>query len=89
MIGTVWQLNSRRIGESRKMMTAVVGDGTGEIQMNWFNPYVERQLHIGHALTSSAARSTVIAADCRSAIPYLSRSTACRLTQGGWCPSTP
>ena len=31
----------------------MVGDGTGEMQMSWFNPFVERQLHTGHAYAFS------------------------------------
>jgi ATP-dependent DNA helicase RecG len=53
VIGTVWDLKSRTIGEDRRLVTAVVGDGTGEMQMTWFNPYVERQLHTGHAYAFS------------------------------------
>ena len=49
IIGTPWKIESRIIGEGRKMVTAVVGDGTGEIMMTWFNPYIERQLQHGHA----------------------------------------
>jgi ATP-dependent DNA helicase RecG len=49
VIGTVWSLQSRLMGDNRKMVTAVVGDGTGEIQMTWFNPFVERRLHTGRA----------------------------------------
>jgi ATP-dependent DNA helicase RecG len=51
VIGTVWSLESRLVGENRKMVTAVVGDGTGEIQMTWFNPFVERRLRSGRAYT--------------------------------------
>ena len=53
VIGTVWDIKSRTIGEDRRMLTAVVGDGTGEIQMTWFNPFIERQLHTGHAFAFS------------------------------------
>ena len=53
VIGTVWDLRSRTIGEDRRMVTAVVGDGTGEMQMTWFNPFVERQLRTGHAYAFS------------------------------------
>ena len=53
VIGTVWDIKSRVIGEDRRLVTAVVGDGTGEMQMSWFNPFVERQLHMGHAYAFS------------------------------------
>lgn len=53
VIGTIWDVKSRTIGENRKLTTAVVGDGTGELQVTWFNPFVERQLHIGHAFVFS------------------------------------
>ncbi len=53
VIGTVWDIKSRTLAEDRRMVTAVVGDGTGEMQMTWFNPFVERQLHTGHAYAFS------------------------------------
>ena len=53
VIGTVWGIKSRIIGEDRRMVTAVVGDGTGEMEMTWFNPFVERRLHTGHAFAFS------------------------------------
>lgn len=53
IIATVWHLKSRTIAEDRKLVTAVVGDGTGEMQMTWFNPFVERQLRTGQAYTFS------------------------------------
>ncbi len=48
VIGTIWDIKSRSIGDDRKMVTARVGDGTGEMQMTWFVPFIERQLHVGH-----------------------------------------
>ncbi|MCX7706717.1 MAG: DNA helicase RecG, partial [Anaerolineae bacterium] len=53
VIGTVWEVKSRPIGEERRLVTARVGDGTGEMEMTWFAPFVERQLHIGHAYAFS------------------------------------
>ena len=53
VIGTVWSLQSRLVGDNRRMVTAVVGDGTGEMQMTWFNPFVERRLRTGRAYTFS------------------------------------
>ncbi len=53
VIGTVWEIKSRPIGEERRLVTARVGDGTGEMEMTWFTPFVERQLHIGHAYAFS------------------------------------
>jgi ATP-dependent DNA helicase RecG len=53
VIGTVWGIKSRIIGEDRRMVTAVVGDGTGEMQMTWFNPFVEHRLRTGHAYAFS------------------------------------
>ncbi|HEX9116450.1 MAG TPA: ATP-dependent DNA helicase RecG [Anaerolineae bacterium] len=47
IIGTIWQVHSRQLAQNRSMTTAVVGDGTGEIAMTWFNPFIERQLHSG------------------------------------------
>ncbi len=49
IIGTVWDIRTRDIGNDRKMVTARVGDGTGEIQMTWFNPWIEKQLRVGQA----------------------------------------
>lgn len=48
VIGTIWDIKSRSIGEDRKLVTARVGDGTGEMHMTWFIPFIERQLHVGH-----------------------------------------
>ena len=53
VIGTVWDIKTRTLAEDRRMVTAVVGDGTGEMQMTWFNPFVERQLRTGHAFAFS------------------------------------
>lgn len=53
VIGTVWSIKSRLIGEDRKLVTAVVGDGTGEMHMTWFNPFIEKQLHTGYAYAFS------------------------------------
>ena len=49
VIGTVWDIKSRDIGSNRKLVTARVGDGTGEMQMTWFNPWIEKQLRVGQA----------------------------------------
>ena len=49
IIATPWKIESHIIGEGRKMVTAVVGDGTGEMMMTWFNPYIERQIQRGRA----------------------------------------
>jgi ATP-dependent DNA helicase RecG len=49
IIGTVWDVRTREIGQDRKMVTARVGDGTGELQMTWFNPWIEKQLRVGQA----------------------------------------
>ena len=53
VIGTVWDIKSRVISEDRRLVIAVIGDGTGEMQMSWFNPFVERQLRMGHAYAFS------------------------------------
>ena len=53
IIATVWRIQSRPIADERKLVTAVVGDGTGEMQMSWFNPFIERQIRTGHAYTFS------------------------------------
>ena len=57
VIGTVWELKARTIGDNRdgdrRMITAVVGDGTGQMEMTWFNPYVERRLRAGRAFSFS------------------------------------
>ncbi len=53
IIGTVWKLNSRIIGDDRRVVTARVGDGTGEIEVTWFNPFVERRLRVGQAFMFS------------------------------------
>ena len=53
VIGTVWDLKSRIIGDNRRMITALVGYGTGEIEMTLFNPFVERRLRPGQAFMFS------------------------------------
>ena len=53
LVGTVWHLETRLLGEGRRMVMARVGDGTGEILLTWFNPYVERQLRGGRAYAFS------------------------------------
>jgi ATP-dependent DNA helicase RecG len=53
VMGTVWNIKSRIIGEDRRVVTAVVGDGTGEMEMTWFNSYVEKQLRVGYAYSFS------------------------------------
>jgi ATP-dependent DNA helicase RecG len=53
VMGTVWNIKTRVIGEERRVVTAVVGDGTGEMEMTWFNPYVEKQLRVGFAYSFS------------------------------------
>ena len=54
IIGTVWQIDSRTVGDNRKLISATIGDGTGEIQATWFDPYVERRLRTGRAYTFSS-----------------------------------
>jgi ATP-dependent DNA helicase RecG len=49
VIGTVWDVRAREVGNDRKMVTARVGDGTGELQLTWFNPWIEKQLRVGQA----------------------------------------
>ncbi len=49
VIGTVWEIKTREIGQDRKIVIARVGDGTGELQVTWFNPWIERQLRVGQA----------------------------------------
>ncbi|MGQ9766432.1 MAG: ATP-dependent DNA helicase RecG [Anaerolineae bacterium] len=53
VIGTVWDIKSRPLGEDRRLVTARVGDGTGEMEMTWFTPFVERQLRLGRAYAFS------------------------------------
>ncbi len=53
VIGTIWDVRSRTVGDNRKLTTAVVGDGTGELQVTWFIPFIERQLHVGQAFVFS------------------------------------
>jgi ATP-dependent DNA helicase RecG len=53
VIATIWQVNTQPIGENRRIVRAVVGDGTGQMEMSFFSPYVEKQLHIGRAFVFS------------------------------------
>ncbi len=51
LMGTVWDLKHRTLDGERRMVTAVVGDGTGEVEITWFSPFVERRLRVGRAYT--------------------------------------
>jgi ATP-dependent DNA helicase RecG len=53
VIGTIWQVNTQPIGDNRRIVRAVVGDGTGQMEMTFFSPYIEKQLHIGRAFVFS------------------------------------
>jgi len=54
IIGNVWDIQSRK-GHHRKVtvVSAVVGDATGTIQVTWFNPYITRQLRPGSTVVLS------------------------------------
>ncbi len=54
IIGNVWDIQSRK-GHRRPItiVTAIVGDATGTIQVTWFNPYITRQLRPGRTVVLS------------------------------------
>jgi len=54
IIGNVWDIQSRK-GRRRSItiVTAIVGDATGTIQVTWFNPYITRQLRPGRTVVLS------------------------------------
>ncbi len=53
IVANVWNVTSRLIGAERRLVNAEVGDGTGAMEMTWFNPFVERRLRPGQAYTFS------------------------------------
>ena len=54
IIGNVWDIESRS-GQRKKVtvVSAIVGDATGTIQVTWFNPYITRQLRPGSTVVLS------------------------------------
>ncbi|MCA9961710.1 MAG: ATP-dependent DNA helicase RecG [Anaerolineales bacterium] len=54
IIGTVWEVRARHTRNNQVMVQAVVNDGTGSIQANWFNqPWLVEKLHSGMQIVLS------------------------------------
>lgn len=48
VIGTIWQTKARTLRGSQPIVQAVVGDGSGKIQVTWFNqPWLATKLNAG------------------------------------------
>ncbi|MHB1355930.1 MAG: ATP-dependent DNA helicase RecG [Anaerolineae bacterium] len=54
VVGAVWQVKMSRMSGGRTVTRATVSDGTGSIEVSWFNqPYLERQLTRGTEIVLS------------------------------------
>jgi ATP-dependent DNA helicase RecG len=54
VIGTIWQTRARRVRGNQTLVQAVVNDGTGSIQANWYNqPWLTKQLPTGMQIVLS------------------------------------
>lgn len=54
VVGTVGQIKVHRINRGRSVTRVTLRDGTGAIEVSWFNqPYLERQLKIGSEIVVS------------------------------------
>jgi len=48
VIGTVWETRSRRLRGNQTLIQSIVTDGSGRIQVSWFNqPWLADKLHAG------------------------------------------
>lgn len=54
VVGAIWQVKMSRMSGGRTVTRATVSDGTGSIEVSWFNqPYLERQLTRGTEIVLS------------------------------------
>lgn len=54
VVGAIWQVKMSRMAGGRTVTRATVSDGTGSIEVSWFNqPYLERQLTRGTEIVLS------------------------------------
>lgn len=54
VIGTLWSIRTRRTRNNQTLIEAVVGDGTGKVQVTWFNqPWLANQLKGGTQIVLS------------------------------------
>jgi ATP-dependent DNA helicase RecG len=54
IIGTIWQTRAKRMRNNKVMVQSVVSDGTGSVQITWFNqPWIVKQLPAGMQIVVS------------------------------------
>ena len=53
VLSTVWEVQERPQFNGRRVIQAIVADGSGTMQVTWFNPYVKNQVKAGRVLALS------------------------------------
>ena len=54
IIGTIWQTRAKRTRNNKVMVQSVISDGTGSVQITWFNqPWIVKQLPAGMQIVVS------------------------------------
>ncbi|UCC51621.1 MAG: ATP-dependent DNA helicase RecG [Anaerolineaceae bacterium] len=54
IIGTIWQTRAKRTRNNKVMVQTVISDGTGSVQITWFNqPWIVKQLPAGMQIVIS------------------------------------
>jgi ATP-dependent DNA helicase RecG len=53
VIGSVWEIGTRRTRGGAEIVQAVISDGSGMIQCTWFNPYLKDKIRRGQQIVVS------------------------------------
>ena len=53
VVANLWEVRERKISMKRQMVQAVISDGTGTLQAQWWNKYVRNQLKPGATMRFS------------------------------------
>ena len=53
VIGSVWEVGTRRTRGGAEIVQAVISDGSGMIQCTWFNPYLKDKIRRGQQIVVS------------------------------------
>lgn len=53
ILATVWEVQERLQFNGRRVIQAIVADGSGTMQVTWYNPYVKNQVKAGRVLALS------------------------------------
>ncbi len=53
VLATVWEVQERLQFNGRRVIQAIVADGSGTMQVTWYNPYVKNQVKAGRVLALS------------------------------------